>query len=355
MSAAPSIDPEKPFLKPLIERLKRHPKRIVFAEGDDPRVLEAAAQLVKLEAAAPILLGKRSDIRATAKKHGISTDLMMLINPEKSADFALFCDRFEQSEKLRGHVTTNACETVAHPDFFGALMVQYGQADGLLGGNQSLPHTLFRALTQMVKPLPGMDFLSSALVLSNPKLPHFGHEGVLFLADTSFIPEPTVEELARIAIETGKLAATLLGHKPKVAMLSFSTKQSFPDKSSLKMAAAAVLAREIADHDHMDIDIDGEVQADVALVPEMSEEKGRPNLIHGDADVLIFPDLNSGHIAAKLLEHVAGGNAYGRFVLGLSRPAAQVSRVASPQTVFGTAVALGVQAISYREIIAEEL
>lgn len=355
MSAASTIDPEQPFLKPLIERLKRHPKRIVFAEGDDPRVLEAAALLVKLEAVAPILLGKRSAIRETAKKHGISTDLMMLINPEKSSDFELFCSRFKHSEELRKHATSNIAEMVAHPDRFGALMVQYGQADAIIGGNQSLPSTLFRALRQMVAPLPGMNFMSSALVLSSPDMPHFGHEGVLFLADTAFIPDPTVEELARIAIETGKLAATLLGHKPKVAMLSFSTKGSFPDKSSNKMAAAATLAREIADHHHMDIDIDGEIQADVALVPEMSEEKGRPNLIHGDADVLIFPDLNSGHISAKLLEHVAGGTPYGRFVLGLSRPAAQLSRVATAQTIFGTAVALSLQAIKYREIISEEV
>lgn len=353
--SANSIDPAAPFLQPLVEKLRRHPKRIVFPEGNDPRVLAVAAKLVELRAAAPILLGDPAAIRATAEAHGIATRKVLILAPEASADFELFCRRLVNMERFRRLEVDDPRAIMARPDYFAAMMVQYGQADAIVGGNQVLPAPFFRALFQMIRPLPGNGSAASAMILVDPANPHLGRDGVLFLADCAVIPHPTVEELAMIAVEAGRLARDLLGRTPKVALLSFSTKGSNATDATRRVAAATAITRDRIEREYLDIDVDGEIQADVALVPEISVAKGRPNLIHGEADVLVFPDLNSGNIASKLLQHVAGARSYGQIVLGLARPAAQVSRAVDLQTLFGTSIMMGIRAIQYRELIAEEL
>jgi len=333
-----------------MEKLRRHPKRVVFTEGEDIRVLRVAERLVKEEAIVPILLGSKERILALAESEGVSLRFVKVLEPEKASDFDLFCRRYAKIERYRKGRDVDASAVVKLPHYFGALMVQYGQADALVGGNQAVPALLFRALEHAIKPMPGVEKMFGVTVLSAPHLDHFGGDGLLLVADCGLVPEPSVEELADIAIETGRLAQHFLGREPLVAFLSHSTKGSSPTDSSRRVAAAVGLARERASEPGMNLKVRGELQADVALDPAAAEIKLPGSSTRASADVLVFPNLDSAHISMKLLQHCAGARNYGQFLIGLARPAAQVPRTASEDTIMGTAAAVAVEAIKYHEL-----
>lgn len=334
----------------LLDQLRRHPKRVVFTEGEDIRVIEAAARLVSEEVVAPILLGNRERIRALAAQHGVSMKFIHVIDPPRASDFTLFCQRVVNMARYRTARLGNAAEIVARPHYFGALMVQYGQADAIVGGNQALPTAYFRALLHTIKPLPDVPRIFGVSIIIAPHLKNIGGSGVLLLADSALIPTPSVSELSAIAIETGKLALHFLGRKPLVAMLSHSTKGSASTPDAQRMAAAASLAKAEVLRQFLDIEIEGELQADVALDPEAAEIKLPAAEVRPSADVLVFPNLDAAHISVKLLQHVAGAQVYGQLIRGLARPAAQVPRTASVETIFGTAAAIAVEAIKYHQL-----
>lgn len=334
----------------LLEQLRRHPKRVVFTEGEDIRVIQAAARLVAEEAVAPILLGNRERIRALAATHSVSLKFIHIIDPPQSTDFGLFCQRVENMARYRTLQLGNPAEIVARPHYYGALMVQYGQADALVGGNQALPASYFRALLHTIKPLPNVPKIFGVTILTGSHLKHMGGSEILFLADCGLNPNPDVAELSAIAIETGKLAHHFLGRKAFVAMLSHSTKGSANTPDARRMAAAAAMAQAEVMQQFLEISIEGELQADVALDPEAAETKLPGAEARPPADVLVFPNLDAAHIALKLLQHVAGAQNYGQLILGLSRPAAQVPRTASVETIFGTAAAIAVEAIKYHQL-----
>ncbi|MGE9269388.1 MAG: phosphate acyltransferase [Verrucomicrobiales bacterium] len=341
------------FIDPLLEKLRRHPKRIVFTEGEDIRVLRVAARLVQEEAVVPILLGARQKITSLAESEGICLDFIKILNPEEASDFELFCERYAKIERYRTGRDVDAASFVKLPHYFGALMVQYGQADALVGGNQVMPAVLFRALNHAIKPLSEVGKMFGVTVLSAPHLDHFGGSGMLLFADSGLNPEPSVDELCAIAIETGKLARHFLGREVKVAFLSHSTKGSAPSESSRKVAAATALARERVSADSLELRVTGEVQADVALDAAAAEVKMPDAEFSASADVLVFPNLDSAHISMKLLQHCAGARNYGHLLMGLARPAAQVPRTASEDTIFGTAAAVAVEAIKFHEMFPE--
>lgn len=334
----------------LVEKLRRHPKRVVFAEGEDVRVLEVASRLVAQEAIAPILLGNRERIRAMAEEHSISLKFVHIIDPPRASDFALFCQRVDNINRYRNTPLGKPEEIVARPHYFGALMVQYGQADAIVGGNQAIPATYFRALLNTIKPLPEVPKTFGLSLLTAPHLQHMGSSGILMLADTAFIPSPSIDELSSMAIESGKLAHHLLGRTAHVAMLSHSTKGSAATPSAKHVAAATANAQAIALKQALDIHIEGEVQADVALDPTAAEIKLPAADIRPTADVLIFPNLDAAHISLKLLTHVAGASTYGKLIMGLARPAAQVPRTASTDTIYGTALIVAIEAIKYHQL-----
>ena len=334
----------------LLEQLRRHPKRVVFTEGEDIRVIRAAARLVQEEVVAPILLGNKGEIRALAAEHGVSMKFIHIIDPPLASDFGLFCQRVENMARYRTMQMVKPEEIVAKPHYFGSLMVQYGQADAVVGGNKALPAYYFRALLHTIKPLPDVPKIFGVTILTGSHLKHLGGSGILFLADCGLNPKPDVEELAAIAIETGKLAHHFLGRKAYVAMLSHSTKGSATTPDALQMAAATALAQAKAQKDFLEISIEGELQADVALDPEAAEIKLPGAEARPTADVLVFPNLDAAHISLKLLQHVAGAQNYGQLILGLSRPAAQVPRTATEETIFGTAAAVAVEAIKYHQL-----
>jgi phosphate acetyltransferase len=350
---SPETTPGNAITHYLLEQLRRHPKRVVFTEGEDIRVIRAAARLVEAEAVAPILLGNRESIRAIAADHSVSLKFIHIIDPPLASDFQLFCQRVENMARYRTLKIGDPAEIVSRPHYFGALMVQYGQADAIVGGNQALPASYFRALLNTIKPLPSVPKIFGVTLLTGSHLKHMGGDGILFLADCGLNPNPDVQELAAIALETGRLAHHFLGRKAFVAMLSHSTKGSARTADALRMAAACSLARENALKEFLDISIEGEIQADVALDPAAAETKLPAAEARPTADVLVFPNLDAAHISLKLLQHVAGAQNYGQLILGLSRPAAQVPRTASVETIFGTAAAIAVEAIKFHQLYPE--
>lgn len=337
----------------LFASLKRHPKRIVFTEGEDLRVLQAAEYLVSNQLIAPILLGDRDKIIAIADENGINRQFINIQNPADSSDLELFCKRLEKIEKYRGREIDDAKEMITRPHNFAAMMLQYNQADGMVSGNASQPTTIFRALANFIKPAKDVPKIFGTVALTAPHLNHVGKDGMLLLADCGINPEPSVEELAAIAIETGKLAKHLLGHKPRVAMLSHSSHGSMPTASAKKMQAAAVLARAHAERDYIDIEIDGEIQADVALDMAAAEIKLSDSRAYEPADVLVFPTLDASHIAYKLLQHVGGANTYGQLIMGLTRHVAQIPKTATVESIIGTAALVGCESIKSRELYPE--
>jgi phosphate acetyltransferase len=339
-----------PVTRHLIEQLRRHPKRVVFTEGEDIRVIRAAARLVSEEVVAPILLGNRQRIRDLAAAGDVSLKFVHIIDPPLASDFGLFCQRVENMARYRTMQIGDPAEIVARPHYFGALMVQYGQADALVGGNQALPAAYFRALLHTIKPLPNVPKIFGVSILTGSHLKNMGGSEILFLADCALIPNPDVSELAAIALETGKLARHFLGRKVFVAMLSHSTKGSAGTPDARRMAAAASLAQAEVLKQFLEISIEGEIQADVALDPAAAEIKMPSAEARSSADVLVFPNLDAAHISLKLLQHVAGAQSYGQLILGLSRPAAQVPRTATVETIFGTAAAIAVEAIKFHQL-----
>lgn len=350
LSPTPAIHP---VLAPLLDQLRRHPKRVVFTDGEDPRVVEAAARHVAAQTVAPVLLGNRDRIRAVAADHGLPLKFVHLIDPPQAGDFRLFCQRVENMARYRSLQVADPAEIVSRPHYFGALMVQYGQVDALVGGNASSHTAFYRALLQTIKPLPEVPKIFAVALVLGHGLRNFGADGTLLLADCGLIPQPTVDELAAIAVETGKLARHLLGRPVHVAMLSHSTKGSAVNPDAERMAAAAALARSKAMAEFLEIDIDGEIQADVALDPAAAAAKSPGGQAHPGADVLVFPSLDAADISLKLLKHCTCVQSYGRIILGLARPAAHVPLTTSAEAVFGAAAIVAVEAIKYHQLHPE--
>jgi len=337
------------FIGSVFEKLQRHPKRIVFPEGAEPRVLQAARQFHSLRLGAPMLLGDRSRVKETAAALSISLEGILIINPAESDDLDNFTRRFEALRRHQGLKELEAREAVLQPNYFGAMMVAMHQADGFVSGTNQSSGSVLRPLFQIIKVAPHTRTASSCMVMEVEDS-RFGENGVLFMADCGVIADPTVEELADIAVSTAQLARHLLGVRPRVALLSFSTKGSSLHPSAGRVQAAAALAQRRAQEKQLEADFDGELQVDTALVPDIAARKLPEGKLGGRANVLIFPDLNSGNIASKLVRHISRANAYGQILLGLDRPAADVSRGSNAHDVLGVAAIVGVQAVAYNKL-----
>lgn len=334
------------FIGTIIEKLQRHPKRIVFPEGTEPRVLQAARQFHSLRLGAPILLGDRTRVKEAAERLNVSLEGVRIIHPAESEELEPFVQRFLLLRRSRGIQEPEAREAMVKPNYFGAMMVAMHQADGLVSGTNEITGSVLRPLFQIIKLAPQTTVASSCMVMEVEDS-KFGEDGVLFMADCGVIPEPTVEQLAEIAVDTARLARHLLNVRPRVALLSFSTKGSATHPSIGKVQAATALARQRADQKRLEADFDGELQLDAAVVADIARRKVPDSQVAGRANVLIFPDLNAGNIGSKLLRHIARANAYGQILLGLDRPAADVSRGSNAHDILGVAAIVGVQAVDY--------
>ena len=337
------------FIGNIIEKLQRHPKRIVFPEGAEPRVLQAARQFFSLRLGSPILLGDRSRIKTLAEELNISLEGIHVINPPDSEDLDNFARRFAAVRRFKGLKGPEAREALLQPNFFGAMMLAMHQADGLVSGTSHTTGSVLRPLFQIVKMAPQAITASSCQIMEVEDS-QFGENGVLFMADCGVIPEPNVDQLADIALSTAQLARQLLNVRPRVALLSFSTKGSAMHPTIGRVQAATAIARKKAEAKGLEADFDGELQVDAALVPEIAARKLPESKVAGHANVLIFPELNSGNIASKLVRHIARANAYGQILLGMDRPAADVSRGSNAHDILGVAAIVGVQAIEYKKL-----
>src|SRR2546429_2829887 len=337
------------FIGSVIEKLQRHPKRIVFPEGSEPRVLQAARQFYSLRLGAPILLGDRTKVKEIAEALNISLEGVRIINPAESPDLENFAHRFEALRRGKGLRALEAREAMIQPNYFGAMMVAMHQADGFVSGTSQISGSVLRPLFQIIKVAPHATTASSCMVMEVEDT-RFGENGVLLMADCGVLPDPTVDQLADIAISTAQLARQLVGVRPRVALLSFSTKGSATHPSIGKVQAATALAAKKALEKEIEADFDGELQVDAALVPAIAARQLPDSKVGGVANVLIFPDLNAGNIASKLVRHIARANAYGQILLGLDRPAADVSRGSNAHDILGVAAIVGVQSIAYHQL-----
>ncbi len=337
------------FIGNVIEKLQRHPKRVVFPEGAEPRILQAARQFYALRLGVPILLGDADEVRKTAETLKISLDGIRIINPATSEDLDNFSSRFFRLRREKGLRQTEAREAMLQPNFYGAMMLAMHQADGLVSGASHITGSVLRPLFQIVRAAPDIGAVSSCMVMEVEDT-RIGENGVLFMADCGVIPEPNVEQLADIAVSTARLARHMLGVRARVAMLSFSTNGSASHPSVGKVQAATAQARRKAGQLNIEADFDGELQVDAALVPEIASRKLHDSQVAGRANVLIFPDLNSGNIASRLLQHIGRSNAYGQILLGLNRPAADVSRGSTAHDILGVASIIAVQATDYLKL-----
>jgi len=337
------------FIGNVIEKMQRHPKRVVFPEGEEPRVLQAARQFHTLQLGAPIVLGEPARIRAVAEDLKISLEGVRIINPATSEDLENFATRLFRVRWEKGLRQTEAREAMLQPNFYGTMMLAMHQADGLISGASHFTGSALRPLFQIIKAAPDIATVSSCMIMEVEDT-RFGENGVLFMADCGVVPDPTVDQLADIAVTTARLARHMLGIRPRVAFLSFSTKGSASHPSVGKVQAATAQARRKAEQLFLEADFDGELQVDAALVPEIAERKLHDSKVAGRANVLIFPDLNSGNISSKLVRLVGHANAYGQILLGLNRPAADVSRGSNAHDILGVAAIVGVMAVNYQKL-----
>ena len=336
-----------PLLPKLVERLQRHPKRVVFPEGADPRILQAARQWVTRRMGAPVLLGERARIKEAAAQLDVTLTGMRLIEPARSEDFDAFAAQFEALRRDKGLKPDEARAAMEDCNYFATMMLAAGQVDALVGGATVSASSALRPLFQIIPRLENVTTASSLMILDWDEQ-KVGFDGSLFLADCSVIPEPTAEQLADIAISTAMIAHHLTNDLPRVAMLSYASKSDSDHPAIVKIRTATELARANAARAALPLEIDGELQVDAALDPHVAATKKVTGGVAGRANVLIFPDLTSANIGFKLVQVLAGANTFGQIITGLSRPAAEISRGASAHDVFGAAAVVGCQAIDRR-------
>ena len=329
----------------MIERVKEKAradrKTIVFPEGIEERTIQAAAELVKEKLVAPVLLGKPEEIEGEAKRLGVDLTGIRIENPADSDKFQTYADNLYELRKAKGVTPEKAEELTLDPMYYGIMMVKMGDADGLVSGAVHTTGDMLRPALQIIRTKPGMKIVSSSFLMDCPDK-SLGEDGLLVYADCVVMPSPTEEELAYIAVAAADTARKLCGiEEPRVAMLSFSTKGSAKHESVSKMQRAVEIAHKIAP----DLLLDGEMQFDAALVPEIGASKAKGSPVAGRANVLIFPDLQAGNIGYKITQRIGGAECFA-VLQGLQKPCNDLSRGCSVEDIVNTAAMTAVQAQS---------
>jgi len=310
----------------LLDRIKlnakKHNKRIVLPEGYEERTIKAADIAIQEELAQIILLGNPEEIKAHAAKLGLKNiSKALIINPKAHDKKDHYIDMMVELRKSKGMTREEASKLIEDPLYLGVLMIKNGDADGEVSGADHSTGDVLRPAFHYVKTAPGISVVSGAFIMILPDK-EFGENGVIIFADGAVHPNPNEKELAEIAIASANTARAIAGFEPRVAMLSFSTKGSAKNEMVDKVVNATRIAKEMAP----DLQIDGELQADAALVEAIGRSKAPGSTIAGKANVLVFPDLNSGNIAYKLVQRLAHAEAIGPVLQGMAAPINDLSR-----------------------------
>ena len=319
------------LLDDIREQAKIRNKTIVLPEAHDDRIIKAASILQKEGIASPILIGKIDQIEKQAADLNVSLDGVKIIDPEGYERFSEFAETYYSKRKKKGVTLQDAERIMVNPTFFGAMVLEKGLADGCLSGADTSTGNVLRAALHIIGTAPDIKTVSSDILLITPD-----EKNVWSFADCAVMPDPSSEQLADIAIATAETHRKVVKEEPIVAMLSFSTKGS----AKHPLVDKVIEATKIVKQKRPDLKIDGELQLDAAIVPEVGEKKSPGSPVAGKANVLIFPDLNAGNIGYKLTQRIGGCEAIGPIIQGLKKPMNDLSRGCSVEDIVNVSAIL---------------
>lgn len=321
------------------EKAKADVKHILLPEGSEERTVQAARIITDEKIAKVTLLGDEEEIKKVAEKFNVCLCGIDIINPLTDPDFEHYANGFYELRKAKGMTPEKARETIKNTLFYACMMIKEGKADGMVSGAINTTGNTLRPGLQIIKMAKGINTISSCFIMEIPNK-EYGDNGLMLFGDCAININPNPDELASIAIATANTAKTLLGMDPKVAMLSFSTKGSAKHENVDKVTAALAKVKELAP----DLDVDGELQADAAMVPKVAALKAPGSKVAGHANVLIFPDLQAGNIGYKLVQRLAGAEAIGPVSQGFAKPINDLSRGCSIADIVSVVAITAVQA-----------
>lgn len=328
----------------IIERAKANKQRIVLPEGTEQRTLRAADELLRGDVANIILLGNPDEIHQLAGELKLQhIGKATIINPKNHDKKETYAGFLYELRKNKGMTMEQATELAENPLYLACLMIKNGDADGEIAGAQNTTGDVLRPALQIIKTMSGVKVVSGAFIMFT-KTPQYGENGTLIFADCAVMPNPSAEELASIAIASAQTARSIVGVEPRVAMLSFSTKGSAQHEMIDKVTEATRIAKEIAP----DLLIDGELQADAALVPSVGASKAPGSPIAGKANVLVFPTLEAGNIGYKLVQRLGNAEAVGPILQGMAAPVNDLSRGCSVDDIYKMVAIAANQAIGQK-------
>lgn len=329
----------------LTANAKANPQRIVLPEGTEPRTLTAADRIIADGIAKIILIGDPVEILAMAKELKLThIPQATIVNPADEAVIDKYAPLFFDLRKSKGITIEEARLTTHNPLYLGCLMVKAGDADGQVAGAMNTTGNVLRAAFQVIKTQPGISVVSGAFLMLLPPGLNYGTDGILVFADCAVVPDPTAPELAQIAVSAAQTARDIAGIEPRVAILSFSTKGSAKHERVDKVIEATKIAKEM----RPDLNIDGELQADASIVPSVAATKAPNSPLSGRANVLVFPSLEVGNIAYKLVQRLGNVEAVGPVLQGLAAPVNDLSRGCYPEDIFKTIIMTANQAIGLK-------
>ena len=334
------------LIEKIIERAKSNKQRIVLPEALEERTITAADKALADGLAELILLGDIDQIHALAQKLGLKNiDKATLIDPATSEKREEYAQLLFELRKKKGMTIEQAREKVLDPLYFGCLIIKSGDADGQISGALSTTGDTLRPALQIIKCSPGITCVSGAMLMIT-QTPQYGEDGVLVIGDVAVTPMPDANQLAQIAVCTAQTARSVAGFDdPRVAMLSFSTKGSAKHEVCDKVIEATVLAKQL----DPSLKVDGELQADAALVPSVGQKKAPGSEIAGNANVLVFPNLEVGNIGYKLVQRLGNADAIGPILQGIARPVNDLSRGCSVDDIYKMVAITACQAMDAKQ------